>query len=293
MGKIPMKTGDHRQAALRRQVLWIRALTIIGWVLAWEFAARSGLFYEGVIPPTWKVVVAVVQELSSPDFYVDLALTLFAAWTGFVAGSVIALALGLVLGLAPFGRRVFEPFITAIGGTPKVIFLPIIFLVFGLGIESKIAKAALSAFFPVVLSTTSAFVQIPTILLLTGRSFNLSTWQMASKVYLPAIANPVLTSLRLAISMSIIGVLSAEIANPSGGLGFRLMRYADQFKVDYVYADAVLIFALAALINSALSALQSRQKLRSFRQTVEQAVRKWRVRLNETPSGLTKSPGCN
>jgi hypothetical protein len=70
------------------------------------------------------------------------------------------------------------------------------------------------------------------------------------------------------------------------------MRYADQFKVDYVYADAVLIFALAALINSALSALQNRRKL-GFRQTVRQAVLKWRARLNEKQSALTKSPGCN
>lgn len=288
-----MKNRDHRRATLRAQVFWIRALTIVGCVLAWEFSARSGLFYEGVIPPTWKVILAMVQELSSRDFYIDVALTLFAATTGFAAGSAIALVLGIALGLIPFARRVFEPFITAIGGTPKVIFLPIIFLVFGLGIESKIAKAALSAFFPVVLSTTSAFVQIPKILLQTGRSFNLSSWKMASKVYLPAMANPVLTSLRLALSMSIIGVLSAEIANPKGGLGFRLMRYADQFRVDYVYADAVLIFALAALINSALSAAQNRRKLLGFRQSVEQAVRQWRARLNERQTGRGKTPRYN
>jgi len=251
-----MRKFNPKHHALHLQVLWIRMWTIIAFVAAWEFAARSGLFYEGVIPPAWAVIVALVQELTAPDFYVDLGLTVFAATAGFAIGSLIALVLGILLGLRPFGRRVFEPFVTAIGGTPKVIFLPIIFLVFGLGIESKIAKGALSAFFPVVLSTTSAFVQIPKIFLLTGRSFNLSTWQMVSKVYLPAMADPVLTSLRLAMSMSIIGVLSAEIANPQGGLGFRLIRYADQFRMASVYADAILIFATAALMNLALSWLR-------------------------------------
>ena len=48
-----------------------------------------------------------------------------------------------------------EPYIIAIGGTPKIIFLPILFLIFGLGIETKMAKAAVSAFFPIVLSATS------------------------------------------------------------------------------------------------------------------------------------------
>lgn len=269
-----MRMTDVKHLALQIQVLWIRVLTILGLVAAWEFAARSGLFYEGVIPPTWAVVMALAQELVTPDFYVDLGLTVFSATAGFAAGSLIALVLGILLGLGPFARRVFEPFITALGGTPKVIFLPIIFLVFGLGIESKIAKASLSAFFPVVLSTTSAFVQIPKILLLTGRSFHLSTWQMASKVYLPAMASPVLTSLRLAMSMSIIGVLSAEIANSQGGLGFRLIRYADQFRIASVYADAILIFATAALMNVGLSWLQGFHGRRGRKDAAESAATK-------------------
>jgi ABC-type nitrate/sulfonate/bicarbonate transport system permease component len=269
-----MRYGKARQHALQVQVLWIRILTILAFISLWEIAARSGLFYEGVIPPIWKVFIAVVRELLSSDFYGDLGLTVFAATTGFAAGSLIALVLGIGLGLAPFARRVFEPFVTAIGGTPKVIFLPIIFMIFGLGIESKVAKAGLSAFFPVVLSTTSAFVQIPRILILTGRSLHLSQWQMASKVYLPAMANPLLTSLRLAMSMSIIGVLSAEIANSQGGLGFRLMRYADQFKIDYVYADAILIFVLAAIINAALGALQGLQRSHGRKKAADLAAAK-------------------
>ncbi|MCW5691947.1 MAG: ABC transporter permease subunit [Pseudolabrys sp.] len=269
-----MRIFNPRQHALHLQVLWIRVFTIIALVALWEFAARSGFFYEGVIPPTWAVIVALAQELMAKDFYYDLGLTVFAATAGFLAGSLIALVLGIMLGLQPFGRRVFEPFITALGGTPKVIFLPIIFLVFGLGIESKIAKASLSAFFPVVLSTTSAFVQIPKILLLTGRSFNLSSWQMAMKVYLPAMANPVLTSLRLAMSMSIIGVLSAEIANSQGGLGFRLIRYADQFRIASVYADAILIFATAAGMNFILSWLQGFHGNRGRKKNAERAADK-------------------
>jgi ABC-type nitrate/sulfonate/bicarbonate transport system permease component len=87
-------------------------------------------------------------------------------------------------------------------------------------------------------------------------------------------ATPLLTSLRLAMSMSIIGVLSAEIANSQGGLGFRLMRYADQFKIDYVYADAILIFVLAAIINAALGALQGLQRSHGRKKAADLAAAK-------------------
>ncbi|RDV04539.1 ABC transporter permease [Undibacter mobilis] len=244
-----MSDADLSPAALRQRVLWIRVLTIVGFIAAWEFAGRSGFFFDGVIPSTWTVASAFVTELMTAGFYKDLWLTLFASVVGFFFGSIIAVFMGILLGLQPFLRSVIEPFINAIGGTPKIIFLPIMFLIFGLGIESKIAKAGLSAFFPVVLSTASSFVQIPKIYLLTGRSFNLSPWQMISKLYLPAMADPVLTSLRFAMSMAIIGVLAAEISYSNGGLGYRLMRYSDQYQMGFVYADAILIFLVTALVN--------------------------------------------
>lgn len=234
-------------------VLRIRVLTIIGFIVLWEFAGRSGFFFDGVIPSAWRVALAIGSELGDGAFYKDLGLTLFASTIGFFFGSIIALLMGIVLGLQPYLRSMIEPYINAIGGTPKIIFLPIIFLIFGLGIESKIAKAGMSAFFPVVLSTASSFVQIPKIYLLAGRSFDLSQWQMASKIYLPAMAVPVLTSLRFAMSMAIIGVLAAEISYSNGGLGYRLMRFSDQYQMAFVYADAILIFFVTALVNYVLA----------------------------------------
>jgi ABC-type nitrate/sulfonate/bicarbonate transport system permease component len=241
---------------MARRVIVIKLATIACLVAAWELTARSGLLFEGVVPSAITVANAILRELLDPGFYRDLGVTLFASFSGFVIGSAIAISLGILLGISPFMRKMIEPFITALGGTPKIIFLPILFLVFGLGIESKIAKSALSTFFPVVLSTASGFVQIPAILLRVGQSFHLGPWQTVSKIYVPAMASPLLTGLRLGLAMAIIGVLSAEIVFSDSGLGFRLIRYADQFKIPYVYALVILIFAVAATINFALTKVQ-------------------------------------
>jgi ABC-type nitrate/sulfonate/bicarbonate transport system permease component len=241
--------GALRSHGMRAQVRLIKALTVVGFVLVWEVAAWSGIFFAGVVPPPLPVVRAIGQELADAGFYHDLEATLLAATVGFGAGSILAASAGILLGMYPFARRVFEPWVVAIGGTPKIIFLPILFLIFGLGIESKIAKAALSTFFPVILSTTSGFVQIPPILLKVGRSFQINAAHMVFKIYVPAMADALLTGLRLGMAMAIIGVLSAEIAYSNAGLGFRLIRDADQFKMESVYALVLLIFAIAAMID--------------------------------------------
>jgi NitT/TauT family transport system permease protein len=240
------------------RILWIKIITIMVIVIVWELTARSGLFFEGVVPSTVSVLGALARELSDQSFYRDLGVTMLESSVGFLFGSIIAITVGIMLGLNSYLRRMIEPFILAIGGTPKIVFLPILFLIFGLGIESKMAKAALSAFFPVAVSATSGFIQIPDVLIRVGHSFHLSGWHMVTKIYIPAMLKPLLTGLRLGIAVAIIGVLSAEITYSDRGLGFRLIRSADQFQIPAVYAVAILIFATAASINLALSKLEER-----------------------------------
>ena len=210
-------------ADLKYKVFSIRVATVVICAVAWESASRLGLLYSGICPPLEAIARAMVGELSSPSFYGDVSVTMMEAFAGFVVGGFLGLVLGIWLGLNPFARMAIEPYINAIGGTPKIIFLPILFLIFGLGIKSKIAKGALSAFFPVVLSATYGVMSINPVLLRVGRSFYLTPWQMVTKIYLPAMARrSIATGIRLGIAMSFIGILAAEISYSNSGLGYRL-----------------------------------------------------------------------
>ncbi len=239
------------------RVFWIKVVTVIVLMGLWEGLAHSGLVYKGVLPPVVVVLQALVGQLFDKTFYYDLGITMLETSVGFIAGAIIALLFAVVLGTNSYIRRMVEPYIIAIGGTPKIIFLPILFLIFGLGIESKMAKAALSTFFPVVLSATSGILHISPVLVRVGLGFDLSRWQMLTKIYLPAVSNPLLTGLRLGMAMAIIGVLSAEITYSDAGLGYRLIHDADNFKIPAVYAITILIFTVSATINLSLVKIQT------------------------------------
>lgn len=267
MGQAGMKTDANPQHGLARRVRWIKVLTILALVGLWELVGRSGFFYAGVFPATTQVVQAIGSEIVDAGFYRDLGITMAETTVGFIYGSIIAIIVGVGLGLSSYARKVIEPYIVAIGGTPKIIFLPILFLIFGLGFEAKVAKGAMSTFFPVVLSVTGGFVQIPQVLLRVADSFNLTLWQKVWKIYFPAMSNPLMTGLRLGMAMAIIGVLAAEVTNADAGLGFRLIRSADQFRMPSVYAVTILIFAISSTINVAISKLQGRMNRHERRRT--------------------------
>lgn len=253
----PAAAPESRGATVGR----IRLLTVAGLLLAWEALAlvgALGILYGDVIPSAWKIGLAVWNEVTAADFYRDLGITFAEHVVGFVVGSAIALALGISMGANPFFRKALEPYLNAIGSTPKIIFLPILFLIFGTGIDSKMAKGALSAFFPVVFSTALGMVLINPVLLRVGRSFNLARWQMVAKIYIPAMVNPVITGLRLGMAITVIGVLVAELKFADGGLGYRLGNYYEQFRIAEMYAIILIIFALAALANVGMTRLQRR-----------------------------------
>jgi ABC-type nitrate/sulfonate/bicarbonate transport system permease component len=236
----------------------VRMATVIAAVIVWEGLSRSGLFYRDVIPPSLAIASAVYAELASAVFYHHLWVTFAEVAVGFVIGAMLGNAAGILLGTHPFLRAACEPYINAIGSTPKVIFLPILFLVFGIGIESKMAKGALSGFFPTVFSATAGVLMINPVLVKVGRSFNLTRWQMVSRIYLPAMVNPVIVGLRLALAIVIISVLIAELKFSQAGLGFQLAQYYEGFHIASMYAIIIIIFALAALANWGMTVLQDR-----------------------------------
>lgn len=236
----------------------IRLATVLACLAAWEVLARSGLLYYGVVPSSVSVVRAVVEEIAGREFYWHLGITCAEVSVGFLVGSLIGVALGIVFGARRFLGRAVDPYINAIGSTPKIVFLPILFLLFGVGIESKMAKGALSAFFPVVLSTTAGMLSISPVLVRVGNSFRLTRWQMVAKIYLPAMVRPVVTGLRLGLGVGIIGVLVAEIKYAQGGLGYLTINYYNQFNIAHMYAMLVIIFGLAVLINMAMTRLTER-----------------------------------
>jgi ABC-type nitrate/sulfonate/bicarbonate transport system permease component len=236
----------------------IRIATVLVCWAVWEALANSGLFYRDVLPSSVEVVPAIFNQLVDPGFYHDLGFTFAEVAVGFVWGSLVGTAVGIILGANPYFRRAMEPYLNAIGSTPKIIFLPIIFLMFGVGIESKMAKGALSAFFPVIFATMLGMMTMNPVFARVGKSFNLGRWQMVSKVYLPAMVAPAIVGMRLGMGVCVIGILVAEIKFSAAGLGFRLMSYYDQFKIAPMYAILIIIFAFAALANWAMSRLQHR-----------------------------------
>ena len=150
----------------------------------------------------------------------------------------------------PFLAQAFERYLYYLGPTPKIIFFPVMIMWFGVGPASKIAMGAVSAFFPIALSVAAGMRQIDPALIRVGKSFRANAWQMVTKIYLPAMREPIVNGIRLGMGVALIGVLLAETKLSNRGIGFLIIQAYSLFDMPRMYAMLIVLFVLAIGANA-------------------------------------------
>jgi NitT/TauT family transport system permease protein len=236
-------------------VTLLRAVIVLTVLVTWQLMAISGLFYGEVVPTLPKVGAAVINLLGNRDFYWNLWITIDEVAVGTLIGGVSGMVAGLVIGANRFIARAFEPYLYYLGPTPKIIFFPVMIMWFGVGVGSKIAMGTVSCFFPIALNVAAGMRQIDQVLVKVGHSFRANPWQMALKVYLPAMRHPVVNGLRLGLGVALIGTLLAETKISRGGIGFMVIQAYANFNMSQMYAILIVLFVLAIGVNALVARL--------------------------------------
>jgi ABC-type nitrate/sulfonate/bicarbonate transport system permease component len=238
-----------------RRVALLRIVIVAVVLAAWEALAASGWLFRDVVPSLTAIGRAIVRLLAHQDFYGNLGITAAEIAVGLAIGGACGLAAGILLGANRFLSRAYESLIYYLGPTPKIIFFPVMIMWFGVGSGSKIAMGAVSCFFPIAISTASGMRQIDRVLIRVGQSFRATTWQMVTKIYLPAMRAPVVNGVRLGLGVAIIGTLLAETKLSNRGLGYLIIQAYATFDMPRMYALLIVLFVLSIGANALIGRL--------------------------------------
>jgi NitT/TauT family transport system permease protein len=230
-----------------------RLIAAIAVMAFWQALASSGLLFRDVVPSLWRIVVAIGLTLGNAAFYANVGVTAVEFLIAVTLGGVAGACAGLALGANRFLAAAYERWVHYLAPVPKIIFFPALLLAFGAGQGSKIAMGTISCFFPVAISVASGVRGVRGVLLHVGHSFRATSWQMATKIYLPAVRDPLLNGLRLGFGVAAIGVLLAETKLSKAGIGFMVMDAYRRFDMPEMYALLILVVVLVAGANACLS----------------------------------------
>jgi ABC-type nitrate/sulfonate/bicarbonate transport system permease component len=217
--------------ALRRLGRGTRAsLTLLLVLAGWEVYARSGAVSNFLLPPLSVVLERVWQDTVSGDLLLNLGATLYRGLFGFAIAAVAGVIIGILIARNAAVRWFFDPIVSIGFPMPKIAFLPIFMLWFGLYDTSKVTMIAVSAIFPVVTATVVATQGVEKELVWSARSLGAGKRQLLWEVVLPAALPQILTGLQVALPISLIVAIVTEMLMGGTGLGAAMInasRFAD------------------------------------------------------------------
>lgn len=253
------QTGRLTRPALAaaNPVTLLRVALIAAALALWQAVSLSGLLFRDVVPSLGAIAGALARLLLDRGFYGHLGTTGLEIAIALVIGGLAGLAVGLALGANRLFGRAFEPYLYYLGPTPKIIFFPVMIMWFGVGPGSKVAMGVISCFFPIALSAAAGMRQIDGVLIRVGRSFRARTWQMVSKIYLPAMREPVVNGVRLGLGVAVIGTLLAETKLSNRGVGFLVINSYSTFDMPRMYALLIVVFVIAIGANALVGRLRA------------------------------------
>jgi ABC-type nitrate/sulfonate/bicarbonate transport system permease component len=171
---------------------------------------------------------------------------------------IVGLPLGLLMGRSATLEQLLDPYVTAANATPRIVFLPLLILWFGIGIWSKILIVFVGALFPLLINTYVGVKNVNRVLVNVVRSFGANEWQVMKIVVLPNSVPYIIAGLRLAIGRAILGVVVGEFFGSSHGLGYMIASAATNYKVDVVFVGVAIFMAMSVLLTLAIKQLESR-----------------------------------
>ena len=237
----------------------LRPFALIGVaLLAWESAARSGVWSPLLFPSLVNIAHEFVQFVARSDRLLEAWVSLYRALGGFALAAVVGVVAGMLMGRSALAAALLDPLFSGTYAVPKIALFPIFIFVFGIGSLSKVALIFLECLYPIAIVTYQGARSVNRVLLWSAQNMGASRARIFLRVVIPATAPFIFAGFRVALPVAMIVVIITEMISSADGLGYMVIYALASLKTDRMLAVVVVIALLGLLLDRALVVLRDR-----------------------------------
>ncbi|UWU25507.1 ABC transporter permease (plasmid) [Rhizobium sp. CB3171] len=230
--------------------------TLLVALAAWQLTVIAFDIQPFVLPSPLSIAGFVGSQAS--ELLGDLTITIGETLAGFAIGSAIGIGSAIVFVLAPPFQRAVMPLAVMINMVPTVAFVPLALIWFGVGVSSKIAIAALSVSFPVLVNTLAGLNSPLPAHIDLYRSFGARSLSVLARLRFPASLPSVATGLKVGFARSTVVVIVTEMLGAYSGIGQTIYRATSQIDSITVWSAVVLSSVASLILYGILAGLLKR-----------------------------------
>jgi NitT/TauT family transport system permease protein len=242
----------------RLSIITLRLLLMAMMLAAWEWLPRLGVVNPMLLPPLSDVLVTLATIVQRANVQEAMLVTAAEVIVAFLIAVPLGAAIGVLAAEHAYFGAVFRPMLFYVFSVPKSIFLPMFILIMGIGFQQKVAYAAFSTIFIVIMSATAAVESVKADHVMVARSYGATRGQILRRVYLPSMLPILLETLRIAMIFNFTGVMIAEMYASRTGIGHLIGNWGENFMLRELFAGVIILAAAAILFNEAIRWLEAR-----------------------------------
>jgi len=236
-----------------RDPLWLRILpfaSVVMFLGIWELVVRVREVPPIILPAPSAIASYLVSMITDGSLPYHLAVTFLRIVAGFIVASVFGIVLGVFMGMSRIVSRVLDPWIAALYPLPKISLIPLLIIWLGTGEAYILTISAITAFFPVLISTYAGIRQADQGLVRAARDLGANERQVQMKVIIPAAIPSIFAGLQLGMGVTIILVVAAEMIGGSNqsGMGYLLIRFGQVMETEKVFAALIVLAVFGGVI---------------------------------------------
>src|SRR5215831_12661445 len=235
----------------RIEKLLVGGGALLAFLSFWQAAVSLGLVDPLFVSSPARIWLAGRSLLDDPDFWRDVRVSANEFVTGYLAAIALAIPLGLIVGWYRRAQYLLGPFIDSLNAVPRVTFLPIIVVWFGIGLWSKFAVVFLGAIIPIIIATQAGVRASEARFLRVACSFGASQRKIFSSIVLPGTVPFIFSGLKYASGRALLGVVVGELYASTAGLGHMIGEAGNSFQTDVLFFG-ILLFTATGLVTTAL-----------------------------------------
>jgi NitT/TauT family transport system permease protein len=243
--------------------IWIwRILVGAALLIFWQWAAGA-LIRETFLAKPTSVMWRLYELFATGTIWVHIRVTLTEVVIGYLMGAFLGLAVGFLLGSSRFLAVVFEPYVMAFYGIPRIALAPIFIIVLGIGIWSKVAVVFIQVFFMLFINAYAGVREINQEYLQLARIMGAKGGLILRKIVIPSTMPFIMLGLRSAVPYAVVGAVVGEFIAASKGLGYFINYAGSTFDSAGAFAGILILLAFIMAANGLM-------------QWLERTVIKWR-----------------
>jgi len=244
---------------IKRNKLFIRVMQIlIIFVLLsfWEYASRKGIVNSFIASKPSSVIETIINLHKANNLWTHIYVTIYETLISFTIGTVLGFMIATIMWTNKTLAKIIDPYLTIINSLPKVALGPILVIWIGANQKSIITMALLISVIVTIMSVYNGFNQVDKDKIKLMKSFKATPYQIFTKVVFQESLPTFISSLKINISMNLIGIIMGEFLVSKAGIGYLIMYGSQVFNLNLVMSGVVILCIVATILYYAIYSLE-------------------------------------